>query len=96
MDCWPKFLPRFRLSSRSTQNMATTRPTLPLAWPRPQRQRVGDWHVTWDWRKAAARLAWVASIRQVLEVALSLLGVSAPPEMKRADVAEDVAASAES
>jgi hypothetical protein len=61
-----------------------------------QRQCVGDWHATWDWRKAAARLAWVAAIRQVLEIALSLLGVSAPQEMKRADAAEDPAASDES
>ncbi len=57
-----------------------------------QRQRVGDWHATRDWRKAAACLAWTAAIRQVLEVALSLLGVSAPQEMKRADAAEDRAA----
>jgi len=54
-----------------------------------QRQRVGDWHATWDWRKAAARLAWVAAVRQTLEIALTLLGVSAPQEMKRADVAAE-------
>jgi arginyl-tRNA synthetase len=61
-----------------------------------QRQRVGDWHATWDWRKAAARLTWVAAIRKTLEIALSLLGVSAPHEMKRADAVEDPAASDES
>jgi arginyl-tRNA synthetase len=53
-----------------------------------QRQRVGDWHATWDWKRTAARLAWVGAIRQVLETALSLLGVSAPQEMKRAESAE--------
>jgi arginyl-tRNA synthetase len=54
-----------------------------------QRQRVGDWHATWDWKRTAARLAWVEAIRQVLEIALSLLGVSAPQEMKRAETAEE-------
>jgi arginyl-tRNA synthetase len=54
-----------------------------------QRQRVGDWHATWDWRRTAARLAWVEAIRQVLEIALSLVGVSAPMEMKRAETAEE-------
>jgi len=53
-----------------------------------QRQRVGDWYRTWDWKRTAARLAWVGAIRQVLETALSLLGVSAPHEMKRAEAAE--------
>jgi arginyl-tRNA synthetase len=50
-----------------------------------QRQRVGDWHATWDWQRTAARLAWVEAIRQVLEIALSLVGVSAPSEMKRSE-----------
>ena len=54
-----------------------------------QRQRVGDWRATWDWKRTSARLAWVETIRQVLETALSLLGVSAPQEMKRAEVAEE-------
>jgi arginyl-tRNA synthetase len=54
-----------------------------------QRQRVGDWRATWDWKRTAARLAWVEAIRQVLETALSLLGVSAPQEMKRAETAEE-------
>jgi len=54
-----------------------------------QRQRVGDFRKTWDWQRTAARLAWVDAIRQVLETALSLLGVSAPQEMKRAESAED-------
>jgi arginyl-tRNA synthetase len=54
-----------------------------------QRQRVGDWHATWDWKRTAARLAWVEAIRQVLEIALSLLGVSAPREMKRVETAEE-------
>ena len=54
-----------------------------------QRQRVGDWHATWDWQRTAARLAWVEAIRQVLEIALSLVGVSAPMEMKRAETAEE-------
>jgi arginyl-tRNA synthetase len=52
-----------------------------------QRQRIGDWRASWDWRRTAARLAWVEAIRQVLEIALSLLGVSAPNEMKRAEAA---------
>jgi arginyl-tRNA synthetase len=54
-----------------------------------RRQRVGNWHATWDWRHTAARLAWVEAIRQVLEIALSLVGVSAPMEMKRAEAAEE-------
>jgi arginyl-tRNA synthetase len=49
-----------------------------------RRQRVGDWHAGWNWWRTAARLAWVEGIRQVLEVALSLLGVSAPRQMTRA------------
>jgi arginyl-tRNA synthetase len=48
-----------------------------------ERQRVGDWRATWDWQKTAARLHWVEAIRQVLETALGLLGVSAPAVMKR-------------
>ncbi|MBN2576881.1 MAG: arginine--tRNA ligase [Deltaproteobacteria bacterium] len=55
-----------------------------------KRQRVGDWHATWDWKRTAARLAWVEAIRQVLEIALSLVGVSAPSEMKRAEAGEEV------
>jgi hypothetical protein len=54
-----------------------------------QRQRAGDWRATWDWRKTAARLAWVEAIRQVLENALSLPGVSAPRGMKRAENTEE-------
>jgi arginyl-tRNA synthetase len=54
-----------------------------------QRQRVGDWRATWNWKRTAARLAWVEAIRQVLETALSLLGVSAPQQMKRMEVAEE-------
>ena len=54
-----------------------------------ERQRVGDWHATWDWRRTAARLAWVEAIRQVLEIALSLVGVSAPSEMKRTEAADE-------
>jgi arginyl-tRNA synthetase len=54
-----------------------------------QRQRVGEWHATWNWKKTAARLAWVEAIRQVLEIALSLVGVSAPHEMKRAQAADE-------
>lgn len=52
-----------------------------------RRQRVGDWQASWNWKRTAARLAWVEAIRQVLEVALSLIGVSAPQEMKRAGAA---------
>jgi arginyl-tRNA synthetase len=48
-----------------------------------ERQRVGNWRATWDWQKTAARLHWVEAIRQVLETALGLVGVSAPPVMKR-------------
>jgi arginyl-tRNA synthetase len=54
-----------------------------------KRQRVGNWHSGWDWKRTAARLAWVEAIRQVLEISLSLVGVSAPREMKRAETAED-------
>jgi arginyl-tRNA synthetase len=54
-----------------------------------QRQRVGDWRATWDWRRTAARLAWVEAIRQVLEIALSLVGVSAPSEMKRMETVDE-------
>jgi hypothetical protein len=50
---------------------------------------VGDWRATWNWKRTAARLAWVEAIRQVLETALSLLGVSAPQQMKRMEVAEE-------
>ena len=48
-----------------------------------ERQRVGNWRATWDWQKTAARLHWVEAIRQVLETALGLVGVSAPAAMKR-------------
>jgi arginyl-tRNA synthetase len=48
-----------------------------------ERQRVGNWRTTWDWQKTAARLHWVEAIRQVIETALGLLGVSAPTVMKR-------------
>jgi arginyl-tRNA synthetase len=48
-----------------------------------ERQRVGNWRATWDWQKTAARLHWVEAIRQVIETALGLLGVSAPAVMKR-------------
>jgi hypothetical protein len=44
---------------------------------------VGNWRSTWDWQKTAARLHWVEAIRQVIETALGLLGVSAPTVMKR-------------
>ncbi len=54
-----------------------------------ERQRVGGWRDTWDWQRTAARLAWVEAIRQVLEIALSLVGVSAPSEMKRMDVTDE-------
>jgi len=54
-----------------------------------RRQRVGDWHATWDWKRTAARLSWVEAIRQVLEIALSLVGVSAPTEMKRAETTDE-------
>ncbi len=48
-----------------------------------ERQRVGNWRATWDWQKTAARLHWIEAIRQVIETALGLLGVSAPTVMKR-------------
>jgi hypothetical protein len=54
-----------------------------------QRQRVGDWRKTWDWQRTAARRAWVDAVRQVLETALSLLGVSAPQELKGAETAQE-------
>jgi arginyl-tRNA synthetase len=56
----------------------------------PQRsQRVGDWHAAWNWKRAAARLYWVEAIRQVLEIALSLVGVSAPQEMRRSQAVDE-------
>jgi arginyl-tRNA synthetase len=48
-----------------------------------ERQRIGNWRETWDWQKTAARLHWVEAIRQVIETALGLVGVSAPTVMKR-------------
>jgi arginyl-tRNA synthetase len=54
-----------------------------------QRHREGDWRAAWDWNKTAARLVWVEAIAQTLSVALSLLGVSAPNEMKRAETSVD-------
>lgn len=54
-----------------------------------ERQRVGDWRSTWDWHKTAARLYWAEAIRQVLETALSLLGVSAPERMERTPDGEE-------
>jgi arginyl-tRNA synthetase len=54
-----------------------------------QRHRVGEWRTTWDWQKTSARLAWVEAIRQVLDSALSLLGVSAPQEMKRVESTDE-------
>jgi len=54
-----------------------------------ERQRIGDWRATWNWQRTAARLAWVEAIRQVLETALSLVGVSAPSEMKRTEAADE-------
>ena len=38
---------------------------------------------TWNWRKTAARLHWVAAVAQVMKNALGLLGVSAPDQMSR-------------
>jgi len=54
-----------------------------------ERQRVGEWHATWNWKRTAARLAWVEAIRQVLEIALSMVGVSSPDEMKRSQVTDE-------
>jgi arginyl-tRNA synthetase len=54
-----------------------------------QRQRVGAWHATWEWQRIAARLARVEAIGQVLEIALSLVGVSAPRERKRAEESDE-------
>lgn len=54
-----------------------------------ERQRVGAWRESWDWRKTSARLAWVEGIRQVLQNALGLLGVSAPEELRRAAAESD-------
>jgi arginyl-tRNA synthetase len=53
-----------------------------------ERQRQGDWRATWNWRKTAARLHWVAAVAQVMRNALTLLGVEAPDAMSRA-VTED-------
>jgi arginyl-tRNA synthetase len=58
-----------------------------------ERQRQGDWHATWDWRKTAARLHWVGAIAQVMKNALALLGVTAPEVMSRPAEAADEAAS---
>jgi len=49
-----------------------------------ERQRQGDWRATWNWRKTAARLHWVAAVEQVMKNALALLGVGAPDAMSRA------------
>ena len=48
-----------------------------------ERQRQGDWRATWNWRKTAARLHWVAAVAQVMKNALALLGVAAPDAMSR-------------
>jgi arginyl-tRNA synthetase len=50
-----------------------------------ERHRTGDWRSTWNWRKTAARLHWVAAIAEVLRTGLDLLGVSAPDAMAKAE-----------
>ena len=52
-----------------------------------ERQRTGDWRSTWDWRKTAARLLWVEAIREVMRIALGLLGVGAPDAMTQDEAA---------
>jgi arginyl-tRNA synthetase len=49
------------------------------------RERVGDWRASWDAGKTAARLLWVAALRQVMENALNLIGVSAPERLTAPD-----------
>jgi arginyl-tRNA synthetase len=53
-----------------------------------ERHRQGDWRGTWNWRKTAARLHWVAAVAQVTKNALALLGVSAPDAMTRSQTEE--------
>ena len=50
-----------------------------------ERHRTGDWRQSWNWRKTAARLHWVAAIAQVLRTGLDLLGVSAPEAMAKSE-----------
>ena len=50
-----------------------------------ERQRVGDWRATWNWRKTAARLHWVDAVAQVMRSGLDLLGVSAPETMAKSE-----------
>jgi arginyl-tRNA synthetase len=50
-----------------------------------ERHRTGAWRSTWNWRKTAARLHWVAAIAEVLRTGLDLLGVSAPGAMAKAE-----------
>jgi arginyl-tRNA synthetase len=54
-----------------------------------ERQRIGDWHATWDWQKTAARLHWIEAVAQVMHGALALLGVSAPEAMAPRDEERD-------
>jgi arginyl-tRNA synthetase len=56
-----------------------------------ERHRQGDWRATWNWRKTAARLHWVAAVAQVTKNALALLGVSAPDAMTRSTTEDPTA-----
>jgi arginyl-tRNA synthetase len=52
--------------------------------PQERHRSAPDWRDRWDWRRTAARLAWVEAIALVMRTGLGLLGVSAPDEMPRA------------
>jgi arginyl-tRNA synthetase len=52
----------------------------------PQARHRADpaWRERWDWQRTRARLMWVRGIKQVMQNALALLGISAPDQMGRA------------
>jgi arginyl-tRNA synthetase len=51
--------------------------------PMASAQKEAGWEASWDKQKTMARLAWIEGIRRVYRDALSLLGMSAPDEMRR-------------
>ena len=75
-----------------TQTKQQKDPILPMA---SVRETVG-WEAGWDRQKTEARLAWVEAIRRVYADALSLLGITAPNEMRRDPRPEETDAVGES
>jgi arginyl-tRNA synthetase len=67
-----------------TQTKQARDPILPMASLREQ----AGWEASWDRDKTLARLAWIEGIRRVYRDALTLLGMSAPDEMRREGPAE--------